>query len=399
MNRNLARTNIGYGIGRTCSGLATILLLALGAAVGSAAPIINPVTTPVNHGTTLTITGRNFGSKATPAPQRWETWETGEAGQSPNAVSSYWNDGDNSSVSTGQNRHGYSTRSMKVEFPSSGGAYFFRNDSELDKYYVNFWVRWRWVDDESNVPTGAIQYQIKFFRFDNEVKVTWHMAPTLPAFAAYYPSSGGAFVYWQPKVEGASCTGMVTVDAGKTWTDNLPTYGDPRLPAWLNYVVLVDQTDIESVQFRIYASEPDFSAPYELDTKNGVSFANLCAGHEGERFRDIKFGGNVESGGPEWPVTLYYDDIYIDNTWARVEIGDKATYDACTRREVQIPVAWSSTSVRVTVNQGSFENGEAAYLYVSDAAGNLNAQGTPVVFGGASLPPRAPSPVRVQTVD
>lgn len=69
---------------------------------------------------------------------------------------------------------------------------------------------------------------------------------------------------------------------------------------------------------------------------------------------------------------IYCDNIYVDNTMARVELGNSATFSACTHREVQIPSAWSPTSVTVTLNTGTFANG-TAYLFVVDKDGVASA--------------------------
>ncbi|HRV99110.1 MAG TPA: hypothetical protein P5201_10985, partial [Aminobacteriaceae bacterium] len=71
-------------------------------------------------------------------------------------------------------------------------------------------------------------------------------------------------------------------------------------------------------------------------------------------------------------------------------LGNASTWDACTHREIQIPSAWSQDTVTVTVNQGTFQPGETAWLYVTDADGNVNATGLEVQIGesGADdLPP------------
>ena len=83
-------------------------------------------------------------------------------------------------------------------------------------------------------------------------------------------------------------------------------------------------------------------------------------------------------------ATYYFDDIYINNSWARVEIGDDPDYDSCTHREMQIPTAWSSDSVDITVNQGSFQNGTTAYLFVVDEDGAVNTAGYEVSFSAQS---------------
>ena len=41
----------------------------------------------------------------------------------------------------------------------------------------------------------------------------------------------------------------------------------------------------------------------------------------------------------------YWDDVYIDTTQARVEIGDAPTYAASRHREIQLPTAWSDSSI------------------------------------------------------
>jgi hypothetical protein len=75
---------------------------------------------------------------------------------------------------------------------------------------------------------------------------------------------------------------------------------------------------------------------------------------------------------------VYFDDVYIDDSWARVVIADQPTLEASTHREIQIPSAWSDTSVTITVNQGSFPSLVGAYLYIIDSNGNVNADGYPL---------------------
>ena len=79
-------------------------------------------------------------------------------------------------------------------------------------------------------------------------------------------------------------------------------------------------------------------------------------------------------------ISHYLDNLYVDNTQSRVEIGNASTWNACTRREIQIPSAWSSGSITVNVRQGTFPLG-AAWLYVVDSSGNINSSGVPVTFG------------------
>ena len=85
----------------------------------------------------------------------------------------------------------------------------------------------------------------------------------------------------------------------------------------------------------------------------------------------------------------YFADVYFDSTRARVILGNAATLAASTIREVQIPTAWSNTSITLAANLGKFPDGQTVYLYVVDANGNANAAGFPVVLS-ASAPDTTP---------
>jgi len=69
---------------------------------------------------------------------------------------------------------------------------------------------------------------------------------------------------------------------------------------------------------------------------------------------------------------FYIDDVYIDNTWARVELGDSSDYDFCTHREIQVPSAWSSDTITVSANVGSLGGVDELYLFVTDHDGNVS---------------------------
>jgi len=90
----------------------------------------------------------------------------------------------------------------------------------------------------------------------------------------------------------------------------------------------------------------------------------------------ISVGGYARPtiGWPDAPYTdnfRYFADIYIDTTWQRVVIGDNQTYTNCTKREVQIPTAWATGEIAITVNQASFSSG-TAYLFVVDSDGSVS---------------------------
>ena len=89
-------------------------------------------------------------------------------------------------------------------------------------------------------------------------------------------------------------------------------------------------------------------------------------------------------------LDAYTDDVYIDKTRARVEVGNASTWSNCSHREIQIPSAWSVNSITFSFNQGSFNDGNTVYVYVVDANGNVNSNGYPIVIGGGGGPPPPP---------
>lgn len=74
----------------------------------------------------------------------------------------------------------------------------------------------------------------------------------------------------------------------------------------------------------------------------------------------------------------YFDDLYVDTTWARVVLADSADYGAAATVEPQIPSAWSDASITAQANLGRLACPGTAYLFVFDAAGSRNADGFPV---------------------
>jgi len=68
-----------------------------------------------------------------------------------------------------------------------------------------------------------------------------------------------------------------------------------------------------------------------------------------------------------------FDDLFADNTQARVEIGNASTWAGCTQREIQIPTAWSNSAITIRANQGAFNSFSGKYLYVVDSNGNISA--------------------------
>ena len=98
-----------------------------------------------------------------------------------------------------------------------------------------------------------------------------------------------------------------------------------------------------------------------------------------EDITDMSIQG-VADNDASFPTTNTFglDDIYVDNTWARVMIGNAPTWAASTVHDIEIPTAWSGNSISVVLHNDSLPNFSGAYLYVFDSNGSVNQNGYPL---------------------
>lgn len=116
----------------------------------------------------------------------------------------------------------------------------------------------------------------------------------------------------------------------------------------------------------------------------------------------IRVMDNFTDAGDINGTSVWMDDLYVDNTFARVMIGNASTFAASTNREIQIPTAWADGSITVQINRGSFGASDSAYLYVIDSSNVVNTAGYPVTFGagggsstGGGMDVKVPDPTKL----
>lgn len=122
-----------------------------------------------------------------------------------------------------------------------------------------------------------------------------------------------------------------------------------------------------------------------------VDARNIATDTFGGNARNDAIGGFARAAGQSnnW---RYFADLYLDYSRARVILGNTPTLANSTIREVQIPSAWSSSSITISANLGKFADGQTAYLFVVDPNGVANATGFPVTLLRA---PGSPMNVRI----
>ena len=98
------------------------------------------------------------------------------------------------------------------------------------------------------------------------------------------------------------------------------------------------------------------------------------------------------SNGAQPGSYIYYDSIYLDDSWHRVVICADSTWNNCKKSEIQIPTSWNDNEITVQLNLGGLDPKKPLFLYV------INQNGVPNVDGWPFCPkcPRPPPTVTHQ---
>lgn len=368
-----------------------IFLLLLIPSVCFSAPVIDGDSGTLSHGNSYTVTssGSTFGSKATAAPLMWETFENATVGQTISEANALWSDkGDSALIYVGDsdNRNSLSTKNLDCSYSSNKEAWAnnlgFWTGSGRSVGYIEFWCKLSPNGGYLN-PETVNYYQMKMARVTgwvNENASTPY--PTLSLFTwtddlwPNDPPNGDTDTYWamyaDPTTNHHYTPNAITDDITAFIANG---YESP----WVNITIQFDEGSYETNDAVITYTIGDVDGGIiETHTDTGfywrTGFLDLGAVAE-EDYHVDAFAFHIylddEHDGPPYP-TMYIDNIYADNTYARVVIGDNSVYANCTHREIQIPTNWSANSVSFTVNQGSFNDGETAYVFVVDSDGSAS---------------------------
>lgn len=344
----------------------TVVLISAICAEANATPSVTGVSGAVRQGATLTASGSGFGTNV--LGQEW-TGANIEAGAVGALFSKAgWSDaGSWSAVKYADDAAHSGAKSLKVVVdPGTNWNGLMTHSladpvNPSDKFYVSWWARYiggtngQWkmlrLSGENTVVDGPQEMVLFNWFGSNQLVIdpgTGNDQSLYPP-SAVFTAQGGAW-YREELIVAASSAGSANGSA------QFNRYGGGA--------------------FNTYTTPP---------VKTHVSSGNA--------YRYVLFQnyfGNGITGAP----TAWLDDIYIANTWARVELCDGPAWSSRTRCEVQAPTAWSDASIAFTANAGSFPNG-AAYLYVVDAAGTVNQNGFAVTIGsGDAKPPATPRGLR-----
>lgn len=352
------------------------LLIAMPCTV-SAAPAVTGTSGTLSHGNSFTVTGSGFGTKSFAAPVAFGDMEN----NSLTARIGAWTDTDGYpdgklSVSTAHARHANSTYCATGTFVNSNERLAFTGGSDATTWFVQYWV---YLD--SGFDWGAAN--IKLFRMWSTGSSTENLRVQSynrvdVAVENCDLGHGGWGTGWNPVTSTAACAD-VAYNSGRTCntSDWLPGSLE-----WRNFQTDVPKGSWNLMQFEFRdgtASTADGVLRWWVNGRLVFNHSDITTRTNTTAKRPQVVGFYRDSTA-DGSGALYLDDAYIDNTWQRVEIGNNATYNNCTLREIQPSTSWADGSVTFTVNQGSFSDSSTGYVFVTDASGVRNA-GYQVTFG------------------
>lgn len=92
------------------------------------------------------------------------------------------------------------------------------------------------------------------------------------------------------------------------------------------------------------------------------------------------------SNGSQPGSNIYYDMLYVDDSWHRILICESPVYSECRNIDILLPVEWESNRIVAQFRESVIPAGPH-YLYISDGENNVNEKGYPL--------PLAASPSKV----
>lgn len=356
--------------------LALILLLLVFSSNSADAQNINGVTGTVSNGSTLVISGSGFGTKTTAAPWIFERFESGTPYDLDITSSSGDIDPQLSTEYAYCGTHSLNTQNGLPDGTSVLGRNGFARYNfphtltEGENVFISFKQRWSWGLRRCDGPSHAtVDFQIKNWRI---ASLDYFLGS--PNIINYdYSDCGDYSTDWDPR----SSIQHNDSDGSAVLTDwwEYPGGVEPLVEgAWHTWEIQVKQSTTVTYGWEVWLAR---NGERHLVSDN---FSPLFrAGDTG--FTHVLIGDWIDSFAGY--LSSYWDDLYVDNSWARVMLGDASTIDACGVLEVQTPTAWSANSVSVSANTGLFTSGQTVYLFVYDSSG-VSSNGFPVTIAGTS---------------
>lgn len=300
-------------------------------------PAVSGVSGTIATGESITVSGTGFGTKSPAAPVMWADFESGAVEETAYCTGTL-SKSTYTSIQTPTQPHDSVYVAGGMPNSTADGLQQIRiNVTGSGSDHLYMFVRRYWDDSNFFDSCGDGAYNLKFARAH-------------PVISSNYPRFLHQWAYDAQR-------------AGAEYGDNMTPTGS------LATSTRPPEEDWYTSEYVIYQQYVSMGGFFDL-YQDGTQVVDMTLVSKNDAFQsDFGYYAIVaEPNGCYPPIDkyAYFDDFYADDTWARVMIGDASTLSSCTIREIQVPTAWSSTSITVLVNQGMFDSEDPAYLFVID---------------------------------
>jgi hypothetical protein len=393
------------------------------------------------HGSTVTMSGEGFGSKAQAAPVLFDfggfAYENGIKNITPDTV---WDKPSEMKLADDYLRHPHSvkkyrltqTTGSKVSWPQAYGGY--ATPPNNDQLYVSWWYRNDIVQQEYY--EARYNNKIGEFQVGEEVFIEGYpnlvvsilgdrMSETAENKIAFRIADLQGVQLDSTNMNGRLMTGSITgatlelytsrkdgnsgywLSAGgstkfiRIWEDKLGKDGF-RL-SWTQQGVYFADNDGYSINEWtpvILNAQTWHHLEILVDLKNNIA-RRWVDGVELPQ-HDLLDARRMEGASPSVALLgfdgkQYFNvadvsDIYIDISPQRLMLGNASNWNEVTHKELQRPIEWSNNSVKFEAFLGDLKQTEPLYLYVAGANGIINTQGYP--FPRVKNPAMPPASLR-----
>lgn len=364
-------------------GLVSVALAGCGAASGGSQSVIPPSISGVSNsggyvnGAVITITGSNFGTKTPAAPYLWADFGEGNINPSPLGQDQSWSNIQNLiySANGGPNNGPYAQGTAQ----SGSGVYWALMLSPPYNASTGTWG-FTWND------LGATYYVFRKMKknFTTANTINWKDfrmgVQGVGLDWAWGASNGNVVVENLPTgVNGESNAYAATyIDGAATGTQTSPSEIEGPINQWFSdeivYQVNSCYTCANGRMQWIVNGALVGQEPINMGWTSWTLMLRDSASNEDITNMAIQ---GVADNDPSFPATNTFGlaDIYVDNTWSRVMIGNAPTWNQSTVHEIEIPTSWSDSSISVVLHSDSPSSFTSAYLYVFDSNGDVNQNG------------------------
>jgi hypothetical protein len=302
----------------------------------NAAPNITSVTGNITNGNTITISGSGFGIKTQASPLLWENFESGtnEQNLSSTPTNTPWK------LDYGGGTPGTYSNLMHYGGGLSGRMYIVGN--AVTHTYASLGNQTKvFASYRFYHPSGYNGLNLKMMRIGNSIDVHDY------TYMGYTGSNSQYYYLYRSINDSTNLPpGEYNECPANTWTRD-------------DYYIELSSMDIANGKIGIWRNGSQIYWNDSIITRDSGGGAYITT-----LFLPYYADGSDQ--------LVYVDNIYVDNTLARIEICKTSDWSTRTNCEIQIPTKWSNNSINITLNQGSFANASTVYLYVVDSNGNIS---------------------------